>query len=95
MRLTAVSHIVLGLLDQAGESLQWHEPGCHPGEPVFPRPHGTSEGDGVLLSVVLDADAQRSFLLVLDAETLEEEARAEAPHHIPFGIHGQFFDDLH
>ena len=35
-----------------------------------PRPRTT----GVLLSVVLDADAETSFLLVLDAATLEERA---------------------
>ena len=29
-------------------------------------------------------------LLVLDAHDLSELARAEAPHHIPFGFHGQF-----
>ena len=46
---------------------------------------------GVVLSVVLDANAGRSFLLVLDAGSFEELARAEAPHHIPFGFHGQYF----
>jgi carotenoid cleavage dioxygenase-like enzyme len=45
----------------------------------------------VVLSVVLDADAGSSFLLMLDAATFEEIARAEAPHHVPFGFHGQFF----
>ena len=45
----------------------------------------------MILSVVLDANAGRSFLLVLDAGSFEELARAEAPHHIPFGFHGQFF----
>ena len=49
------------------------------------------EDDGVVLSVVLDANAGRSFLLVLDAGSFEEVARAEAPHHIPFGFHGQYF----
>ena len=48
------------------------------------------EDAGVLLSVVLNAETERSFLLVLDAATLEELARAEAPHAIPFGFHGQF-----
>ena len=46
-----------------------------------------------MLSVVLDSAAERSFLLILDAESFEEVARAEAPHHIPFGFHGQFFRD--
>ena len=29
-------------------------------------------------------------MLVLDAADLTELARAEAPHHIPYGFHGQF-----
>ena len=42
----------------------------------------SDEDDGVLLSVVLDAGAEHSFLLVLDAADLRELARAEraAPH---------------
>jgi len=50
----------------------------------------TAEDEGVLLSVVLDSEKASSFLLVLDASDLTELARAEAPHHIPFGFHGQF-----
>ena len=69
----------------------WHEPGCYPGEPVFVgRPERDREDDGVILSVVFDGSSGRSFLLVLDAATFEEQARAEVPHHIPFGFHGQF-----
>ncbi len=73
------------------ERRSWSEPGSYPGEPVFVgRPGADEEDDGVLLSVVLDAAAERSYLLVLDARELTELARAEAPHHIPFGFHGQF-----
>jgi carotenoid cleavage dioxygenase-like enzyme len=79
-----------------GSSTSWSEHGCYPGEPVFvARPASgdtaaPSEDDGVLLSVVLDAPAASSFLLVLDAGDLSELARAEVPHHIPFSFHGQF-----
>jgi beta,beta-carotene 9',10'-dioxygenase len=74
-----------------GEVASWSEPGCYPGEPIFVRaPGDDAEDGGVILSVVLDARARRSFLLVLDAGSLGELARAEAPHHIPFGFHGQF-----
>jgi beta,beta-carotene 9',10'-dioxygenase len=74
-----------------GSSLAWSAPGCYPGEPVFVgRPDAADEDDGVLLSVVLDAAAGTSFLLVLDAATLAEQARAAVPHHIPFSFHGQF-----
>jgi beta,beta-carotene 9',10'-dioxygenase len=74
-----------------GATRAWAEPGCYPGEPVFvARPEAEREDDGVLLSVVLDADAGASFLLVLDASDLGEVARARVPHHIPFSFHGQF-----
>jgi carotenoid cleavage dioxygenase-like enzyme len=73
------------------DRLSWSESGSSPGEPVFvARPGGDSEDDGVLLSVVLDANRGASYLLVLDATDLTELARAQAPHHIPFGFHGQF-----
>lgn len=48
------------------------------------------EDEGILLSVVLDARNGTSFLLVLDAATLRELARAEAPHAMPMGFHGIF-----
>lgn len=74
-----------------GTTRKWHEPDRYPGEPVFvPRPQAEHEDDGVLLSVVLDAQRSNSFLLVLDAADLQEIARAEVPHHIPYGFHGQF-----
>jgi len=69
----------------------WSEEGCFPGEPVFvAAPGATEESQGVLISVVFDPGKGTSFLAVLDAGTLNELARAEAPHHIPFGFHGQF-----
>jgi carotenoid cleavage dioxygenase-like enzyme len=78
-----------------GSATVWHEAGTYPGEPVFvPRPDGDAEDDGVALSVVLDAERGRSFLLVLDAASFAERARAEVPHHIPFGFHGQYFGSL-
>jgi beta,beta-carotene 9',10'-dioxygenase len=74
-----------------GSRLSFAEAGCYPGEPVFvARPQAEREDDGVLLSVVLDARAQRSLLLVLDASDLRELARAQVPHHVPFSFHGQF-----
>lgn len=75
----------------SGEARTWSQDGCYPGEPVFvPSPQARAEDDGVVLSVVLDPAAERSFLVVLAAGSFEELARAEAPHHIPFGFHGQF-----
>lgn len=78
-----------------GSCLSWAQEGCYAGEPVFvAAPDAQREDEGVLLSVVLDATAERSLLLALDAEDLRELARAEVPHHIPFGFHGQFMRGL-
>jgi carotenoid cleavage dioxygenase-like enzyme len=76
---------------ESGETRVWHEPGRYPGEPVFvPEPGATAEDQGVVLSVVLDAPAGDSILLVLDAASFTELARARVPHPVPFGFHGQF-----
>jgi beta,beta-carotene 9',10'-dioxygenase len=85
-----IDHLAKIDLDD-GSRAEWRATDCYPGEPVFVRePGATDEDAGVVLSVVLDVAAGRSFLLVLDARSFEELARAEAPHHIPFGFHGQF-----
>jgi carotenoid cleavage dioxygenase-like enzyme len=76
----------------SGEARTWSEDYCYPGEPVFvAAPDQSAEDDGAILSVVLDARAEASFLLVLDAHTFTELARAHAPLRIPFGFHGSFF----
>jgi beta,beta-carotene 9',10'-dioxygenase len=77
---------------ESGTSATWSQPGTYPGEPVFVRaPGSTAEDGGILLSVVLDPAEGSSFLLALDAASLGEIARARAPHHIPFGFHGDYF----
>jgi beta,beta-carotene 9',10'-dioxygenase len=84
-----IDRIVKVDLEQRSSTV-WLEDGCFPGEPVFvAAPSEEHEDDGVLLSVVLGAQG-KSFLLVLDAHSMVELARAEVPHHIPFGFHGMF-----
>jgi len=79
---------------ESGTEGVWREPGTHPGEAVFvPAPDPGTEDDGVLLTVVLDADADRSELVCLDARGLEPLARARLPHRLPFAFHGQFYAD--
>jgi beta,beta-carotene 9',10'-dioxygenase len=72
----------------------WKEPCTSPSEPIF-VPNTTAENpqedDGVVLSVVLDQKAKRSFLLVLDGITFKELARAYLPVHIPLSFHGNFY----
>jgi carotenoid cleavage dioxygenase-like enzyme len=79
---------------EEGTSTHWREPGSFPGEPIFIRTPGTTREDaGVLLSVVLDPARGTSCLLVLDATDLTEVGRAQVPHHIPFGFHGDYFPE--
>ena len=80
---------------EQGTALSWYEEGCYPGEPVFvAAPDAVNEDDGVILSVVLDARKAASFLLILDASRFTQLARAEAPHHIPFGFHGDYLGEV-
>ena len=63
------------------------------GEPVFvPRSRGAEEGDGYLLSIVYRAAENRSDLIVLDASNVADGliARAELPHRVPYGFHGNW-----
>ncbi|EEC17993.1 beta-carotene dioxygenase, putative [Ixodes scapularis] len=77
------------------EMLLWRESDTQfPSEAVFiGDPEGEEEDDGVLLTVVNDTDYTRpDFLLVLDAKTLTEVARAEVPPDVRActSIHGCF-----
>ncbi len=65
-------------------------------EPIFaPRAGSTHEGDGYLLVVVYDADADASELMVLDARAPDRDAVAviRCPHRIPYGFHGTWLAD--
>ncbi|KAF6818231.1 carotenoid cleavage dioxygenase 1 [Colletotrichum plurivorum] len=77
-----------------GDARMWECPQAHtPGEPIFvPRPsvngEAIEEDDGVILSVVLDGTAQKSYLLCLDARSMTETGRAECGFAVGLGFHG-------
>lgn len=72
------------------EILQWNNAAGHtPSEAIFvARPGGEDEDDGVLLSVVLDGQSEKSYLLCLDVKTMEELGRADMDFAVGFGLHG-------
>lgn len=79
-------------IEPDGGDARSYDPGpdTYPGEAAFvpaPDPAAT----GVLLTVTTGTDG--SAVVVLDAETLEERARATLPHRLPYGFHGQFYAD--
>ena len=67
---------------QTGNSVIWTEQNCQPGEPVFS-----------LDMVPKGKMMVWYYLLILDSKSFKEIARASVPHHIPFGIHGQYYGD--
>lgn len=72
-------------------SIYWFEEGCYPQEPMFvPNPNGTSEDDGINLSIVFDTKIGQSFLLFLDSKDFKEIGRAIIPQIVPFGLHTIF-----
>ncbi|XP_028400215.1 beta,beta-carotene 15,15'-dioxygenase-like [Dendronephthya gigantea] len=74
------------------ESLIWSEDQCMVSEPVFiPAPDSQEEDDGVVMSSVYDPVKDNSFLLVLDARSFTELARAVVPLRFAPSIHGRFF----
>ncbi|CAK6972489.1 beta-carotene oxygenase 2b [Scomber scombrus] len=80
-------------MDLNGKQMKvWEQPGLYPSEPIFvPSPNATEEDDGVVLSVVITPNKDKStFLLVLDAKTFKELGRAAVPVNIPYGFHGTF-----
>ena len=73
------------------QPLFWRVKGHSPGEPIFvadPEAGPEEEDRGVLLSVVLDGYAGKSYLLVLDAKTMREVGRAAMEGAVGFGFHG-------
>jgi carotenoid cleavage dioxygenase-like enzyme len=64
-----------------------------PSEPIFvERPDAMGEDDGVILSLILGD--KFDFMVVLDAQTMEEIGRAELPDHVKcsYTFHGFFAD---
>ncbi|CAO2609796.1 Beta,beta-carotene 15,15'-dioxygenase [Lemmus lemmus] len=77
-------------------SLKWGEECCWPAEPVFvPTPGAKDEDDGVILSAIVSTDPQKlPFLLILDAKTFTELARASVDADMHLDLHGLFIPDV-
>jgi carotenoid cleavage dioxygenase-like enzyme len=77
-------------VEDGSRTAVWEREDCFAGEPLFvPHPESNREAEGLILSVILDGAREKSALLVLDAETLEEVGRADLPHIVPFHFHGR------
>jgi torulene dioxygenase len=76
----------------AASVLVWSDASIHPSEPLFvPSPGGVAEDEGVLLVLGYDLERRESLLLVLDAQSMTELARAyTGGTRIPPSFHGQW-----
>ncbi|KAM4601758.1 beta,beta-carotene 15,15'-dioxygenase isoform 2-T2 [Polymixia lowei] len=72
--------------------VEWQADNCYPSEPVFvASPGAVEEDDGVILSSVISPDPTISpFMLVLNAKTMEEVARASLNVSVHMDLHGLF-----
>ena len=48
----------------------------------------------LLVRIAFAVPAIAGTLLILSAGSFDEVARATVPHRVPFGLHGQFFEDV-
>jgi torulene dioxygenase len=71
------------------EVKRWRVHGHTGGEAIFvPDPESTDEDGGVLLTVVLDGIEGKSYLLILDAKTLQTVAKAHVDGVVGIAFHG-------
>ncbi|XP_066503382.1 beta,beta-carotene 15,15'-dioxygenase isoform X2 [Hoplias malabaricus] len=75
--------------------MEWTEEDCYPSEPVFvASPDAVDEDDGVILSSVVSLNLKKPpFMLVLDAKTFKEIARASINASVHLDLHGLFIHD--
>lgn len=89
---------ILKIDPETGEQQIWSAaPKGFVGEPIFvPRPQATAEDDGWVLTVVYNAECDRSEIVILDGQNLDSEplARLRLKHHLPYGLHGSFTPEV-
>jgi all-trans-8'-apo-beta-carotenal 15,15'-oxygenase len=85
---------ILKLDVTTGEEQVWSAaPQGYVSEPIFvPRPDGSGEDDGWVMTLVYDASKHRSDVAILDGRDFNRGpvARLHLKHHIPYGLHGSW-----
>ncbi|XP_052090779.1 retinoid isomerohydrolase-like [Mytilus californianus] len=74
--------------------LSWVIDNHYPSEAWFePTPNSSREDDGVLMTHVFDGIKKESYLVLINATTMETMNKAILPTTMPFSFHGRFFQD--
>jgi all-trans-8'-apo-beta-carotenal 15,15'-oxygenase len=64
-------------------------------EPVFiAKPQPQSEDDGWLITLVYEGDQQATDVVILNAIDLSVVAKLHLPHHLPYGLHGTWTEEI-
>ncbi|KAL2088540.1 hypothetical protein ACEWY4_015439 [Coilia grayii] len=92
VEMSAVATKIIKLDVETKKTEEWTAENCWPSEAIFiASPNATEEDDGVLLmSVINTVPGEHGFLLVLDAKTLKEIARAHVKAELHMDMHGHF-----
>jgi carotenoid cleavage dioxygenase-like enzyme len=89
-----IDQIIKVDIDARAVTHRWYEEGTFVTEPVFvAKPDGKLEDDGILISVVFDAnqgESGLSFVVILDAHDLSELARLDLGYKMQAHYHGKF-----
>ncbi|XP_031425205.1 beta,beta-carotene 15,15'-dioxygenase [Clupea harengus] len=90
--MSAVATKIIKLDVETKKKQEWTAENCWPSEAVFiSRPNAVEEDDGVILTSVINATpGELGFLLVLDAKTFKEIARARVKAELHMDMHGHF-----
>lgn len=95
---------ILKLDLETGDRCLWSAaPRGYVSEPIFvPRSHQSyrnglptatvigAEDDGWVLTLIFNAESERSELVILEATNLQPVATLKLKHHVPYGLHGSF-----
>ena len=77
---------------KTGVQQTWEKNNYYLGEAVFiPKPDSKLEDAGVLLSIGFDMITKLSSMLIIDALSMQQLAEIYLPIHLPFGLHGEFY----
>ncbi|XP_030621009.1 beta,beta-carotene 15,15'-dioxygenase [Chanos chanos] len=92
VEMSSVATKIMKFDVETKKQTEWRGENCWPSEPVFiPTPDGVEEDDGVILTSVINSNPGESdFLLVLDAKSFTEIARAYVKAELHMDMHGYF-----
>ncbi|MEA5571256.1 carotenoid oxygenase family protein [Calothrix sp. UHCC 0171] len=81
---------------ETGKKILWSAaPKGFTSEPIFvPRANAAGEDDGWVLGLIYNSQHHRSHIIILDAKDLTVVTKLHLQHHVPYGLHGNFVNQV-